>query len=172
MPTNVVGVVFVLLGAGLLGHAQRASDRPVQWSLIDRVDKEDNGCVRIGYGDGIEVRPAIAKDQVGCTKVVVASDKQTVGWLAEYPNCCTSYPIPLILVLYRHGEVIHTVRDGQMMYDWHWWAGGTQVVYHADTVHGNFSPHSVLVDVDTGRVLARWDAKLDAKAPAWARTPR
>jgi len=45
-------------------------------------------------------------------------------------------------------------------------------VYHADTVHGNFSPHSVLVDVDTGRVLARWDANIDAKAPAWARTPR
>jgi hypothetical protein len=43
---------------------------------------------------------------VRCERPIVAEDKQTVGWLIDYENCCTSYPIPLTLVIFRSGEII------------------------------------------------------------------
>jgi hypothetical protein len=32
------------------------------------------------------------KDQVGSGELRIADDKKTVGWLAEYENCCTPMP--------------------------------------------------------------------------------
>jgi len=37
--------------------------------------------------------------QVAFEQVALSPDRRIVGWVALYPNCCTSYPIPLRLVL-------------------------------------------------------------------------
>jgi hypothetical protein len=41
--------------------------------------------------------------QVGFDAIQVAADQRAVGWVALFPNCCTSYPIPLALVVYSNG---------------------------------------------------------------------
>ena len=41
-----------------------------------------------------------------------------VGWTVLYDNRCTSYPIPLLLVIYKDGKAQQRLnKSGQMIYD-------------------------------------------------------
>jgi hypothetical protein len=75
-------------------------------------------------------------------------------------------------MIYRSGKLIRTTGDGFMISEWHFWAGGKEVVYHSGTVHGDDASHSTRVDVATGKELATYHGNLDDKAPDWARRPR
>jgi len=57
--------------------------------------------VRIALANGRVIRPPKASDEVGFDQVALSADRRIVGWIALYPNCCTSYAIPLKLVLPR-----------------------------------------------------------------------
>jgi hypothetical protein len=80
-----------------------------------------------------------------------------VEWLAEYPNCCTSYPIPLKLVIYTDGSVRTFTGSGLPVWQWGFQAGGTQFAFEQETVHGGLGVHYELHDVATGRLLAEYD---------------
>jgi hypothetical protein len=108
------------------------------------------------------------KDQVGSGELRIADDKKTVGWLAEYENCCTSYAIPLKLVIYRDGKVRQRLGDGMMIYDWRFWEGGTQAAFCSGTVHGDSGGHCELHDASSGRTLDTLDGHLDGDSPKWA----
>jgi hypothetical protein len=69
------------------------------------------------------------KDQVGSTEWRIADDKKTVGWLADYENCCTSYPISLKLVIYKGGKVRQRLGDGMMIYDSRFLESGKQAAF-------------------------------------------
>ena len=59
--------------------------------------------------------------------IKIAEDGRTVGWTVLYDNCCTSYPIPLLLVIYKDGKVQQRLnKSGQMIYD-----GGVQGFWQA-----------------------------------------
>jgi hypothetical protein len=145
---------------------------------LERATKESDGAIRIVFHDGTSVRvaPEAAEDGSQETAVYseprIADDRRTVGWMVEYPNCCTSYPVPLVLVVYRDGKPLLRLRDGLMMYDWYFLGGGGEVVFHADTVHFNRAPHAVRVETATGRILERFDGTVDERSPAWTRRPR
>jgi hypothetical protein len=46
---------------------------------------------------GRTIEPIKDSEQVGFAKPQISPDGGAVGWLAEYPNCRTSYPVPLKL---------------------------------------------------------------------------
>jgi hypothetical protein len=54
-------------------------------------DGTDTGDVHILLSDGTEYTPAKEPGSVGSDMEQVAPDRQTVGWAAEYLDCCTSY---------------------------------------------------------------------------------
>jgi hypothetical protein len=58
------------------------------------------GQLHIKTHPGQDITPSKKPEQVGFDKPMVSPDKHQVGWLALYPNCCTSYPIPMTLVIY------------------------------------------------------------------------
>lgn len=101
----------------------------------------------------------------------IAADRRTVGWLALYPGCCQSYPIPLALVVYRDGRVLRSF-TGAGMPVWHWRfvGGGQQVAFVQRPTHGAAPDHYELHDTASGRLLAEFDhAEDDATPlPAWA----
>ena len=70
-------------------------------SVYGQADIDSAGRLRIVLANGRIIRPAMDSQQVGFEQVAISSDHRVVGWLALYPNCCTSYPIPLELVLLR-----------------------------------------------------------------------
>src|SRR5262245_16461538 len=75
-----------------------AADRYVRASI------DEGGALRILTSDGRTVVPSKEPEQVGFDKVAISPDGSAVGWLALFPNCCTSYPIPLKLVGYSAGK--------------------------------------------------------------------
>src|SRR5262245_20907511 len=50
------------------------------------------GQLRIVTGDGRAIIQQKDTDQVGFDQVAISSNGRSVGWVALYPNCCTSYP--------------------------------------------------------------------------------
>jgi hypothetical protein len=106
---------------------------------------------------------------VAVSRRTIASDRQTVGWLVNFDTSSTSYDIPLSVMIYRSGYLVREVGDGFMISEWHFGAGGKEVVYHSGTVHGDDADHATRVDIATGKVLATYKGVLDENSPDWAK---
>jgi hypothetical protein len=100
--------------------------------------------------------------QVGFDKVAISRDRRTIGWLAEYPNCCTSYPIPLALVLYSNGRTRTLTGIGLPIWQWCFEADGKHVAFEQETVHGGIGIHYELRDVATGRLIEEYNPPRDS----------
>ena len=92
-----------------------------------------------------------------------------------FANCCTSYDIPLQLVVYSGGKT-HRFEGTLAIFDWHFADGGTRVVFSEQTVHFACSVHWQLRDIATERLVAETDVPeacaevrdpLPVKVPAW-----
>lgn len=126
--------------------------------------------LHIVLGDGKEVRPPNEKDQVGVSSPMISQDNRAVGWLVDSDFCCTSYPIQQMLVVYRPGKPLRRFTgDGRAIFQWQFMATGRQVGFYQDFLHGTPAQHYELRDVDTQRLIAKWDGDLTPKAPSWAR---
>ena len=110
--------------------------------------------------------------QAAFSEARIAPDRATVGWLALYPSCCQSYPIPLALMLYRDGAVRRSL-TGAGMPIWHWRFvdGGRAVAFVQRPTHGAAPDHYELRDVASGRLRAEVDHDDGdtAPLPGWAR---
>ena len=89
----------------------------------------ETGPLHIIYSDGTEIvqtlpplKPSTDKEivfnAVGFSGVELAQDRQTLGWTIHVQNCCTSYSIPLSVVVFQHKRVLHTFDQGQMVWSW------------------------------------------------------
>jgi hypothetical protein len=134
--------------------------------LIAAVSADKDGQIHIKDSRGIETLPPQEKNQEGCRLPKIADDQRTVGWLVEFANCCTSYPIPLQLVIFRDGQVIRRIDSGPI-WEWQFLKAGKQVAFWTGPTHGDYVPHFELHDARSGRLLAHWDGHIEEKHPAW-----
>jgi hypothetical protein len=138
-----------------------------QHPAITKATADANGDVHVVMSSGREHVVHKHKGQVAADGVKLSTDGTVAGWLAEYPNCCTSYSVPFDVVLYRvHGGVLR-LGDGAAISDWRFVDEGAHVAYLTDTVHSNLNPWATLVDVKTGKTLAKYGRGKDP-IPAWA----
>ena len=122
---------------------------------------DQTGQLRIVTKDGREIVPKKETEQVGFDKVAISNDGQSVGWVALYPNCCTSYPIPLKLMIYSSGRLRTFTGRGLPLWLWGFQADGKQVAFEQETVHGSLGIHYELRDVTTGRLIAEYNPPYD-----------
>ena len=94
------------------------------------------------------------------------------GWLVEQIACCQPYPIPTLLVVYRSGKGLIRFGGEALIAEWHFLEDGAQVVFYSNSSHGDNAPHYELRDVETGRLIEKWDGHLNEKAPAWTKGMR
>jgi hypothetical protein len=87
---------------------------------------------------------------------VLSPDRRSVGAQAMFENCCTSYDIPLQLVIYSNGKT-HRFEGGLAIFQWHFADGGRRVVFSQQTVHFSCSVHWELRDIASERLLAAVD---------------
>jgi hypothetical protein len=115
-------------------------------------------------------------DQTRFSEPVISEDQRAVGAQAFFENCCTSYDIPLQLVVYSHGKVHRLVGIGLAIFDWHFVDGGKRVAFGEQTVHFDCAIHWQLRDVDSERQLGTFEQPqacsedpdpAPVKAPAW-----
>ncbi len=80
---------------------------------IASVDVDSNGVIQVVTTGGEQLNPPTEPDQISLASPKLAEDERTAGWLVNDENCCTSYPIPLELAIYRDGKITHRFRPGQ-----------------------------------------------------------
>jgi hypothetical protein len=149
--TPIVRVLSVCAAILLaLASPCSAADRYVG-AMVD-----ETGQLRIFTSDGRAIVLPKKPEQVGFDRIAISQDGGTVGWVALYPNCCTSYPIPLELVVYSGGEPRTFTGSGLPVWQWHFTAGGKQVAFEQETVHGGLGIHYELRDVASGRLISEY----------------
>jgi len=92
-----------VLVALLVASARGLSEGPKEIHASAAID--DQGQLRIVTKDGREILPKKEDQQVGFSSPRVSDDGRSVGWLTEFPSCCTSYPIPLKLMILTNGRI-------------------------------------------------------------------
>ena len=130
---------------------------------------DNDGRLHIVTADHRDIMPKPDNEQVGFDKPAISEDRTMVGWLALYPNCCTSYPIPLALAIYKNGTVVRTFGGGLPIWRWRFEADGKRVAFAQETVHGHLGVHFELRDIESGRVIAAHDGDPGPHAPQWIR---
>jgi hypothetical protein len=108
--------------------------------------------------------------QVSVEAPVIAEDGRSVGWLVNFPNCCTSDPIPLVLVIYRNGQILRRIRPSvlQALFEGVFVDGGSRVAYYSDTMHGGWGRRCELREVASGKLLDEWYPGKSKTLPKWA----
>lgn len=131
--------------------------------------------------DGSDVPLPTLRNQVDIDAIRLSSDHRRVGWLVEVPNCCTSYPVPRHLVIFKAGKIERVLDDDLCIFDWTFTKAGNVVAYRKGVLHGTDSETFVLRSVETGRKLSEYiypdsfrygeeqRAAAEAAAPRWVR---
>jgi hypothetical protein len=149
--------VLIAIAIVLACSPVRAADRYVEATV------DQQGQLRIRVDGGHEIRPKLSNGQVGFDTPAISPDRRSVGWLGLFPNCCTSYPIPLTLSVMTEGRTRVFVKIGSQppIFFWCFEADGKQIAFHQETVHGELGVHYELRDVANGRLAAEWNPEYD-----------
>ena len=114
------------------------------------------------------------EDQENFGSIAISPDGMAVGWLAYYPNCCTSYPIPTKVEIYSVGQR-RSFAPAIVAWDWCFVDGSARIAALSTTVHGPQNQVLELWDVATGKRLDSFTWMEDGKypaAPAWVNAIR
>jgi hypothetical protein len=140
-------------------------------ATIRRADIDSTGQLRIVLADNRVISPPKDSDQVAFEQLALSADHRVVGWVARYPNCCTTYAVPLKLVLLRAGGGRTVIGNELPIWQWAFAADGRSVVIRQAPVHGAAPTSYERRDIRTGRVIATAlaDSSTRRAPPAWVR---
>ncbi len=166
---TVVKLVGPMRKAGLPSRIG-SSGQDDQKQTITAMFVDGDGAFHALLSDGKQDEVPKQKEQVGAASVKISEDRRTVGWLVDSNFCCTSYPLSLMLVVYRPGKPLAKFTgDGRAIFNWDFEADGKQVEFYQDYPHGTPVQHYSLVDVETGKLVAEWGGEITSDAPEWVK---
>jgi hypothetical protein len=156
------GSLVLCLGLGSL-HA--AMDLYVETAI------DPSGQLRITTKRRREIVPKRESGQVRFDDARISPDGRAVGWLASYADAGGSSPLPLKLVVLFNGEQRSFTGSGLPISGWSFWAGGKQVAFKQETLHGGMGLRYELRDVATGELADKYDPDSNpasiTKPPRW-----
>lgn len=120
--------------SGAANEQDRWSSSPPQRETYTEVAIDSSGALRIATSDGRTIVVPKEGDQRSLGEPILSTDRTAVGSQAYYENCCTSYDIPLQLVVYSNGKVHRFTGDGLPIFQWHFADRGTQVAFGQEPV--------------------------------------
>lgn len=152
-------VMLSLVSPVLLAQQARPAidSNTTQAETYDSADVDDNGNLRITTSDGRVIRVPKEGQQSTFSRPTVSPDGTAVGAAAEYPNCCTSYDIPLEVVVYSKGKVHRFKGVGLPIFLWHFADGGTRIAYGQEPVHFGCQIHYELRNIDSELLIDSTD---------------
>lgn len=120
------------------------------------VTAPDMATLTIQSTHGDMVAPHTLQDQRGFGEPRIAPDGAAVGWLALVDTCCTSYPLPMALVLFKQGKVFRTITEAQPIFAWQFARKGTAVAYMQTYPHGLVPYAYKLRRISDGKLLQQF----------------
>ncbi len=118
----------------------------------------DQRTLHLTRSDGSTFDAPRYAEQVGFQKPRISKDGRYVGWLALYPNCCTSYPIPLHLTVLDNDQQLHRFAGIQIaVFEWCFLPRANAVAYTQTVLHGSDFQHFELRSIADGRLLAEYE---------------
>jgi hypothetical protein len=120
-----------------------------------------------------------APGQTAFGEPVLSPDGTAIAAQALYPNCCTSYDLPLELVVHAAGQTRRFKGNGLPIFEWGYAESGKQVAYAQQPAHSGCVVHYELREIASGRLIdavdvpqpcgQNWKAPPDAppKLPTW-----
>ena len=154
-------VVLFLVSDALPAQTPRMGSTPdaskEQVETYEAVEIAPNGSLRIVTSDGRAIILPKDGDQSSFRNPTVSPDRTAVGAQADFPDCCTSYDIPLQLVVYARGRVHRFKGIGLPIFQWHFADGGTRVAYGQEPVHFGCETHYELRDIQSERLIESAD---------------
>ena len=115
-------------------------------------------------------------DQVGFQSPKIAPGGQYAGWLALSSFCCTSYPIPLALIVLDTEGQLHEFQGRQATFGWCFERGGRAVAYKRALLHGATPELYELRRIQDGALLQSFEVPVEVstgeapmpRLPKWA----
>lgn len=135
--------------------ARDASARQVE--TYQSADIDVTGNLRITTSNDRVIMVPTEGEQSSFRTPIVSQDRTAVGAQANYPNCCTSYDIPLQLVIYSNGKVHRFKGVGWPIFQWHFADSGSRVAYGQEPVHFGCATHYELRDIQSERLIEAAD---------------
>lgn len=138
----------------------------------------DNTTLELTTAHAATVSAPSLPDQVEFGSPQISPDQSHVGWLALEANCCTSYAVPMTLVVMdEHHHTREFVGNGLPIFDWCFLPDSKSVAYMQTVLHGTNFKHFEHRSLDDGRLLAVYDypddlsenATARRNAPAWVK---
>jgi hypothetical protein len=136
--------------------AQRLSQEP-RFERYGSAAVDANGDLTIVTMDGRTVTVRKAGEQTSFSVPVLSSSKAAVGVQAMFPNCCTSYDIPLQLVVYAARQVHRFTGNGLPIFQWAFVGDGTRIAFGQEPVHFGCETHYELRDIESERLIETAD---------------
>ncbi len=152
MKLPLIGVVVLLLRPDV----PAAQTRPTHARRVETYQSvaiDAKGSLVITTSDQKTILVPKEGEQSSFSEPILSSARTAVGAQAEFPNCCTSYDIPLQLVIYANGKVHRFTGNGLPIFQWHFADGGTRVAFGQEPVHFGCSIHYELRDVQSERLI-------------------
>jgi hypothetical protein len=132
-------------------RAPDASAQPRETYLSASIDA--NGSLAVTTADGRTIVVSKEGEQTSFGEPTLSADRSAVGAQAYYANCCTSYDIPLQLVVHSNGK-LHRFTGNQLpIFQWHFADDGTRVAYGQEPVHFACEIHYELREIDSERLI-------------------
>lgn len=97
---------------------------------------ESGDTLTLSTRSGAIPAPRTTSEQQGFSDAKVSSNRSLVGWLALTSNCCTSYPLPTSLVIFRDGRVVRSFVEAPPIWSWSFQEHNTAVAYRQEYPHG------------------------------------
>jgi hypothetical protein len=156
MPSRYFAVI-VMIAAGRVDLATAQEQRG---EVYTAASVGNDGDLHITTTNGREIVVARSDDkrsveaqQAHFEGPVLSSDRRAVGSRAFYANCCTSYEIPLALVVYADGRAHRLTGSGLPIFLWHFADDGTMVAFGQEPVHFGCSVHYELREIRSERLI-------------------
>ena len=152
MKLTLVCVVALLLPPELSAAQTRTTVRRGA-ETYQSVAIDANGSLAITTSEQKTIVVPKEGEQSSFSTPIMSPARTAVGAQAQFPNCCTSYDLPLQLVIYANGKVHRFTGIGLPIFQWHFADGGSRVAFAQEAAHFSCATHYELREIETERLV-------------------
>jgi hypothetical protein len=152
-----------------------AQAREVETYQSAAIEADGNLSIVTTSGQRVTIRKE--GDQKSFSPPVISADRTAVAAQSLVGNCCTSYDIPVQVVVYSRGKVHRFTGAGMAIFKWGFADSGTRIAYGQEPVHFTCEIHYELRDIESERLIESVDVPevcgqipnpKPVKVPEWA----